>query len=108
MKMKKHTFFALMILLSLTLAPTQQTFAKNIDPITNTTSTKEAPADVKVLMDRLDEIKAIDKSSLNHAERKALRKEVRSINSSLHGRGGGVYLSIGAVILIALLLIILL
>ncbi|AWI27303.1 hypothetical protein HYN49_12530 [Flavobacterium pallidum] len=66
------------------------------------------PARVKVLLDRLEEIKAMDKSDMSRAERKALRKEVRAIKSELRSTGGGVYLSVGAIIIIILLLILLL
>lgn len=66
------------------------------------------PAEAKVLLTRLGEIKAMDKSKLNSSEKKQLRKEVRSINQGLKELNGGVYLSVGAVIIIVLLLIILL
>ncbi len=57
---------------------------------------------------RLAEIKALDKESLSRSEKKQLRKEVREIKKELAAISGGVYLSIGAIILIALLLILLL
>jgi predicted outer membrane repeat protein len=57
---------------------------------------------------RLNEIKSIDKSKLNSVEKKQLRDEVRAIksNQATHG-GGGIYLSLGAIIIILLILIIL-
>jgi hypothetical protein len=57
---------------------------------------------------RLNEINAIDKSKLSHADKKALRKEVRNIKRELASSNGGVYLSVGAIIIIILLLILLL
>lgn len=60
------------------------------------------------LQSRLEEIKSIDKNTITHAEKKALRREVREIKKELAAISGGVYLSIGAIILIALLLILLL
>lgn len=60
------------------------------------------------LQNRLEEIKTIDKKMLSHGEKKALRREVREIKKELAAISGGVYLSIGAIILIALLLILLL
>lgn len=105
--MKKTTFYLFMMILSLTALPTS-VFAAPTDPITTTSTSKEIPAEVKVLLNRLDEIKKMDKSTLNRVERKALRKEVRTINSTLISSGNGVYLSIGAIILIVLLLILLL
>ncbi len=60
------------------------------------------------LLHRLDEIKTMDKSNLDRTEKKALRQEVKGIKKELRAVGGGVYLSVGAIIIIALLLILLL
>ena len=57
---------------------------------------------------RLEEIRDMDRSNLSRAERKALRVEVRMIREELATMRGGVYLSVGAILLIALLLILLL
>jgi hypothetical protein len=106
--MKKSTFYLVMMLFSLTLVPTT-TFAAA--PVTTTLTadpTKEVPAEVKVLLNRLEEIKAMDKSNMTRAEKRALRKEVRAIKAELKSTGNGVYLSVGAIIIIILLLILLL
>jgi hypothetical protein len=60
------------------------------------------------LENRLKEIKALDKKSLSNSEKKVLGTEVREIKKQLAAISGGVYLSIGAILLIALLLILLL
>ena len=60
------------------------------------------------LMDRLEEIESLDKSDLNSAEKRELRKEVRDIKKELKELSGGVYISVGAAILIVLLLILIL
>ena len=60
------------------------------------------------LVNRLEEIKAMDKSELTTSEKKALRKEVKTIKKEMATMAGGIYLSIGAAILIVLLLILLL
>ena len=70
--------------------------------------TNEAPEEVSTMLNRLEEIKIMDKTSLQSSERKALRVEVRAIRSSLRSSGNGIYLSTGAIILIVVLLIILL
>lgn len=62
----------------------------------------------KALNDRLLEIKKMDKSNLTAAERKELRSEVKTIKQDLTELSGGVYLSIGAIIVILLLLLLLL
>lgn len=56
---------------------------------------------------RVEEIKSMDKSSLSRAERKALKKELRSMNREAK-EIKGVYLSFGAIIIIILLLILIL
>lgn len=72
------------------------------------TNTKEVPAEVKVMLNRLEEIKTMDKSDMKASERKELRKEVRAIKASLAASNNGVYLSVGAIIIVILLLILLL
>jgi tetrahydromethanopterin S-methyltransferase subunit B len=73
--------------------------------------------EINAKIDRLKEIKAMKFSTLKPAERKELRKEVRSIRNELRAAGNsnnagtthhGLYISLGAAIIIALLLIILL
>jgi hypothetical protein len=55
---------------------------------------------------RLYEIKEMDMSDMTLAERRELRNEVRAIEKQQ--KGSGVYISVGAAILIVLLLILLL
>jgi len=71
-------------------------------------ATKEMPAEVKVMLNRLEEIKDMDKSNLSRSEKKELRKEVKAIKAELKSTGNGVYLSVGAIIIIILLLILIL
>jgi len=106
--MKKTTLFAMLMIVSLTLAPSA-TFATEKNPTAIANNTKEVPAAVKVMLNRLEEIKEMDKSSLTSSEKKVLRKEVKTIKNNLKASGnGGVYLSVGAIIIIILLLILLL
>jgi hypothetical protein len=105
--MKKSTLYLFMMFLSFTAIPTSA-FAVSIPANTTIATANEIPAEVKVLMNRLDEIKKMDKSALNRIEKKALRKEVRAINTNLRFTGNGVYLSVGAIVIIILLLILLL
>lgn len=58
------------------------------------------------LENRLHEIKAMDLSSLSNKEKRTLRKEVKSIERQMNG--GGLYISVGAAIIIVLLLILIL
>lgn len=66
------------------------------------------PAEVTVMLNRLDEIHAMDVSAMNKVQKKELRKEVRTLKSDLRAASQGVYLSVGAIIIIVLLLILLL
>lgn len=61
-------------------------------------------AEAQKLINRLEEIKAMDKSKLSRAERRALKKEVRAAKKRLES-SGGIYLSVGVIIVIILLLI---
>ena len=59
------------------------------------------------LLVRLNEIKDINKASLSTTEKKQLKKEVRSIKKRIKD-SRGVYISLGALIIIVLLLILIL
>lgn len=58
-------------------------------------------------MDRLNEINEMDMSAMSSSEKNELRKEVRAIQKEQRP-SGGIYISVGAAILIVLLLILLL
>ncbi|PWA07314.1 hypothetical protein [Flavobacterium psychrotolerans] len=105
--MKKTTLYLMMMVLSLSFFPST-TFASEKNPTTVANNPTEMPAEIKVMLNRLNEIKAMDRSSMSRIEKKALRKEVRAINTSLRSSGNGVYLSVGAIIIIILLLILIL
>lgn len=67
------------------------------------------------ITNRLEEIKAMDKSNMTARDKRALRKELKEMKHEKRapspdddGSGGGVYMSVGAIIIIILLLIILL
>lgn len=104
--MKKLTLCIMTAFMLFSVSPTQLSAISKVSTPTITTTAESTQA--TVLTDRLNEIKAMDKSDLKATERKQLRKEVRSLKSQLREIGGGVYLSVGAIILIALLLILLL
>lgn len=54
---------------------------------------------------RVEEIKSMDRSELSRNERKALRNELQEMKKEAKAMNGGVYLSVGAIIIIILLLI---
>ncbi len=105
--MKKTTLYLMIMMLSLSTFSTTMIAAEK-NAISVTSNPKEVPPEVKIMLDRLNEIKAMDKSSMKSSEKKALRKEVRAIKTNLKATGNGVYLSVGAIIIVILLLILLL
>lgn len=105
--MKKSNLYLVMMLLSLSVMPATIIAAeKNATEIA--VNTKEVPKEVTTMLNRLEEIKAMDKSTLTSVEKKELRVEVRTIKAELRSTNNGVYLSVGAILIIILLLIILL
>jgi uncharacterized protein (DUF885 family) len=65
-------------------------------------------ARLEEMKSRVNEIKAIDRSTLTKADRKALKKELREMNKEARIMKGGIYLSVGAIIIIILVLILIL
>ena len=92
---------ALLMALSITLIT--PVFASTTTPV-KTEVPKEVRA--KQIENRLFEIRKMDKTNMTKAEKKELRKEVKSLKKEAATQG--IYLSIGAVIIIILLLILLL
>jgi hypothetical protein len=105
--MKNLRIYLMVLVISLSLVPSTIT-ASEKDPIEVTSKSKELPIEVKNMLNRLEEIKKMDKSNMSRLEKKELRKEVKTIKANLKATGNGVYLSIGAIVIIILLLILLL
>jgi len=101
MKFKKTSIVLLLAISTGFIAPA---FADGIPAGAIEKVNKEAIT--QQLTNRLIEIKNMDKSHLTSTERKELRKEVKEIRRER--KSNGIYLSVGAIIIIALLLIILL
>lgn len=77
-----------------------------------------ATVDANVLVARFETIRAMDFSTLNASEKKELRNELRTIKTELKKSNkrdvaakhvdGGIYLSVGAIVVIIVLLILIL
>jgi hypothetical protein len=106
--MKKLMLSMMTMCMLFSIIPVQVQAAETSPVSRNTTPPAAVPAEITVMLNRLDEIKTMDMSALGKAEKKELRKEVRTIKSDLKAAGQGVYLSVGAIIIIILLLILLL
>ncbi len=115
--MKKLTLGLITVFMLFFVGPLQlkADIKTNTVPTSSTATVKSVEADAMII--RLNEIKAMDVSALSSSEKKKLRKEVRSIKSELkvksettyiEGGHGGIYMSVGAAVVIALLLILLL
>ena len=123
--MKKIAFYITTALLTIFLVPTQAIAGSEDGQVTDAlTETADAAietaepsikmldadealnAESEALIDRLEEINEMDKSDLTRSEKRELRNEVREIDKALSG--GGVYLSVGALILVIVLLVLLL
>lgn len=70
--------------------------------------TENQIARVSEITRRVEEIKNMDKSDLSRTERKALRSELLDMKKEVKATNGGVYLSVGAIIIILLVLILIL
>lgn len=99
-------FKMILLVFVMTMTPALSSAAVN-DSIPGVTPITMDQATADSMIERLKEIKKMDKSNLNRLEKKELRKEVKYIKSSLQAAGKGVYLSVGAIIIIVLLLILL-
>ena len=106
--MKKLAVCAMAILMLFAFSPVQLNAATEPAPLATAAPVAIARIESSQLIERLDEIKEMDRSSLNYSQKKELRKEVRSIKSELKQRGDGIYISVGAALIIIILLIILL
>ncbi|MFC3198508.1 hypothetical protein ACFOET_12860 [Parapedobacter deserti] len=109
MKRKTCTLLAI-VMMAFTFGETVSAKALADDPGKKTEMTDaEIEARLAEMRARVAEIKAMDKSSLSKVERKALKKELREMNKQARKWGsGGIYLSVGAVIVIILVLILIL
>lgn len=106
-KIMKKLLYALALVFTMT-ASANTVSAADKSANAKTEMTAEQKVQLEKIVSRVNEIKAMDKSDLSRAEKKELRKELKSLKSQANAIGGGVYLSVGAIIIIILLLILIL
>jgi ABC-type uncharacterized transport system permease subunit len=117
--MKKFTLFLMTAFMLFLFTPGNLKAAKKTSEVPTTTTMNNTvnSAEAEARVARFNEIKAMDNSTLNASEKKELRKESRTLKSDIktdkksayNGNGhGGLYVSVGAAILIVLLLVLLL
>jgi hypothetical protein len=109
-KMKKMKTMFLSVIVAMMLLTFQPLLANSPLELSPSSIVDPVPvnsSEIKVITERLDEIKAMDISELSSSEKKVLRKEVRAINYELN-HPGAIYISGGTLIVVIILLIILL
>jgi len=104
--MKTHRILKMLMVVSL-LSIAFPSFSTDTKPVVPATPTETPAEQVARLEHRLEEIKALDHKSLSNSEKRALRKEVRAIKKEMAEISGGVYISVGALLLIILLIVLL-
>jgi hypothetical protein len=102
--MKKLIYsLTLVFLLGISASPVMAAGVKD-----KTELTAEQQVQFNKITNRVEEIRNMDKSHLTRTEKKELRKELKEMKSQARAMNGGVYLSVGAIIIIILLLILIL
>ena len=102
--MKKNSIIRTLLLVCLVAFGTP-VFADTTTP-SNTTPVESKEEHLARLERRLEEIKAMDFDKMTRAEKKQLRGEVRQIKKEMKAVSG-VYVSIGALLIIILLIVLL-
>jgi hypothetical protein len=123
--MKKLTFCSVVTILLLSFIPAQLKANEDKVPVPGAVTKTDKSSDTQADLARLNEINAMDMSTLNRSEKKELRVELRSIKNGQDGRrgrnrdriggrdynghrhGGAIYFAGGGGLLIILLIIIL-
>ncbi len=104
--MKPKHILTLLCLAFCTAIITPAVASNPVDPIK--TESAEAMARQQEVLSRISEIKSLDRSTLTKTEKKELRHELRDLKKEAARSSNGIYFSVGALIVIALLLILLL
>lgn len=99
----KKKIYLLAVAILLASAPTMVS-AKDTRP-KEIPLTEQQKIRVREITRRVEEIKSMDRSTLTRDQRKDLRNELKSLKKEADILGRGVYLSVGAIIIIILLLI---
>lgn len=102
----KKFIYALVLVFTLGISTNTVSAAENKKPKTEMTA--EQKVQFERIVNRVEEIRNMDKSNLTREEKRALRKELKEMKEQARVLQKGVYLSVGAIIIIILLLILIL
>ena len=103
----KNFLEAISIAIVLLITVPAQSFATTA-PVTTFADPGKNDAMLKRISARVEEIQNMDKSNLSDDEKKALRKELKGMYKDARGLDQKVYISVGAIIIVILLLILIL
>ncbi|WP_373497529.1 hypothetical protein [Aquiflexum sp.] len=103
--MKKIALFLSVMFLFTATAPVAMAKESKNDKKELTVEQEARVAEIQI---RVAEIKAMDLSDLSNEERKEVKDELREMKKEAKNLGSGVYISVGAIIIILVLLILLL
>ncbi|MBS9523482.1 hypothetical protein KIH41_12525 [Litoribacter ruber] len=101
--MKKIAYLLSLMMLFTAFAPAMAADKKEKEKLELTAEEKERMTEIE---NRVDEIKAMDFSDMSKAEKKEVKKELKELNKEAKQLAGGVYISVGAIILILILILI--
>lgn len=105
--MKKLILSLMTVLMVLAIMPSNLQAVTEKGKTTTVAATTVESNEAAVLITRLNEIKAMDMSTLTAVDKKQVRNELRSIRATLNQMDGGIiYISAGGLLLIIILLII--
>ncbi len=111
-QMKKIVFFVFLLIFafsttSLLANDSKENSASESDATKAETENKLSEEEINKLVDRVEEIREMDKSEMTSKEKRVLRKEVKEIKKNVKKHDGTIYIG-GSTLLIIILLIILL
>jgi len=104
--MKRIAYFLAVMFCFTALAPAAMAGPVKKDK-EETELTPKEEARLEEMKSRVEEIKSMDFSEMSKEDRKEVRDELRGIKKEAKAMGEGVYLSVGAIIIILLILILL-
>ncbi len=102
---KKAIFIIAIILSNFSINNLNAKSHNETAPLTQTEIS--AKQNSSILINRINEINAMDKSKLSKKEKTQLKSELKRMKAQVHGSRSGIYISTGAVLLIILIIILL-
>ncbi|MEO6188483.1 MAG: hypothetical protein ABIO82_02225 [Ginsengibacter sp.] len=104
--MKQSKLFSILFLVIVSFVAYPTLAINLVSPLVSQNANAVNPAESA--MGRINEIRSMDKSTLSSAEKKELRKELRKLKKDNGEKRNGIYLSVGALVVIGILLLLLL